>query len=124
MANVKTVMVPTDCDNGKSRLELYMAMVQEKNDAYFKMMGFTFSDPPHVSADIGRKYARVVKNDQLNGSRSVHTFVHLDNGDIYKSGGWAAPQVNGVRGNIFDTDYGASVVNEHGANYIKGPRFV
>ena len=123
MANVKAVMVPTDCDGGKSRLELYMAMVQEKNDAYFKMMGFTFSDPPHVSADIGRKYARVVKNDQLNGSRSVHTFVNLDNGDILKSGGWSAPQVNGVRGNIFDTDYGASVVNEHGANYIKGPRF-
>ena len=123
MANVKAVMVPTDCDGGKSRLELYMAMVQEKNDAYFKMMGFTFSDPPHVSADIGRKYARVVKNDQLNGSRSVHTFVNLDNGDILKSGGWSAPQVNGVRGNIFDTDYGASVVNEHGANYIRGPRF-
>ena len=123
MANVKTVMVPTDCDNGKSRLELYMAMVQEKNDAYFKMMGFTFSDPPHVSADIGRKYARVVINDQLIGSRSVHTFVHLDNGDIFKSGGWAAPQVNGVRGNIFDTDLGESVVNEHGANYIKGPQF-
>ena len=123
MANVKAVMVPTDCDGGKSRLELYMAMVLEKNDAYFKMMGFTFSDPPHVSADIGRKYARVVKNDQLNGSRSVHTFVNLDNGDILKSGWWSAPQVNGVRGNIFDTDYGASVVNEHGANYIRGPRF-
>ncbi len=123
MANFKSITVPTDCDGGKSRLEMYMAMVQEKNDAYFKMMGFTFSDPPHVSADIGRKYARVVKNDQLNGSRSVHTFVNLDNGDILKSGGWSAPQVNGVRGNIFDTDYGASVVNEHGANYIKGPRF-
>jgi len=123
MSNFKAITVPTDCDNGKSRLEMYMAMVQEKNDAYFKMMGFTFSDPPHVSADIGRKYARVVKNDQLNGSRSVHTFVHLDNGDIYKSGGWAAPQVNGVRGNIFETDLGASVVNEHGANYIKGPQF-
>ena len=124
MANVKAVMVPTDCDGGKSRLELYMAMVQEKNDAYFKMMGFTFSDPPHVSADIGRKYARVVKNDQLNGGRSVHTFVNLDNGDILKSGGWSAPQVNGVRGNIFETDLGADRVNEHGANYIKGPRFV
>ena len=123
MANVKAVMVPTDCDGGKSRLELYMAMVQEKNDAYFKMMGFTFSDPPHVSADIGRKYARVVKNDQLNGSRSVHTFVNMDNGDIYKSGSWKAPAPNGVRGNIFDTDLGESVVNEHGANYIKGPQF-
>ena len=123
MANVKAVMAPTDCDGGKSRLEMYMAMVQEKNDAYFKMMGFTFSDPPHVSADVGRKYARVVKNDQLNGSRSVHTFVNMDNGDILKSGGWKAPAPNGVRGNIFDTDLGESVVNEMGANYLRGPRW-
>ena len=106
------------------QLDKYIAMVQEKNDAYFKMMGFTFSDPPHVSADLGRKYARVVKNDQLNGSRSVHTFVNMLNGDILKSGGWAAPQKNGVRGNIFAEDVGADRVNEHGANYIKGPRFV
>ena len=105
------------------QLDKYIAMVQEKNDAYFKMMGFTFSDPPHISADLGRKYARVVKNDQLNGSRSVHTFVNMLNGDILKSGGWKAPAPNGVRGNIFDTDVGESIVNEHGANYLRGPRF-
>ena len=119
MANVRAVMAPTDCDGGVSRLEKYMDMVQWKNDQYYEMNGFTFSDPPKVRADIGRKYARVVKVDQLNGSRSVHTFVNLDNGDILKSGGWAAPQKNGVRGNIFDTDVGESVVNEHGAIYLK-----
>ena len=123
MSNVKAVMAPTDCDGGKSRLEMYMDMVQWKNDQYYKICGFTHSDPDGITADIGRKYARVVKVNQLNGSRSVHTFVHLDNGDIYKSGGWSAPQVNGVRGNIFETDLGESVVNEHGANYIKGPQF-
>ena len=105
------------------RLEHYMAMVQEKNDAYFKKAGFTFSDPPHVSADIGRKYARVVKNDQLNGSRSVHTFVNIENGDILKSGSWKAPAPNGVRGNIYADDLGADRVNEHGANYLRGPQF-
>ena len=123
MANVRAVMAPTAADNGMSRLEKYMDMVQWKNDQYFKMAGFTFSDPPKVTADIGRKYARVVKVDQLNGSRSVHTFVNLDNGDILKSGGWSAPAPNGVRGNIFDTDLGESVVNEHGANYLRGPQF-
>ena len=105
------------------RLEQYMAMVQEKNATYYKVMNFTHSDPDHISADIGRKYARVVKNDQLNGSRSVHTFVNMDNGDILKSGGWKAPAPNGVRGNIFDTDLGESVVNEMGANYLRGPRW-
>jgi|6_EtaG_2_1085325.scaffolds.fasta_scaffold118626_3 hypothetical protein len=123
MANVKAVMAPTDADDGKSRLEMYMDMVQWKNDQYFKVNEFKFSDPPKVRADIGSKYARVVKVDQLNGSRSVHTFVNLDNGDILKSGGWKAPAPNGVRGNIFETDLGASVVNEMGANYLRGPRW-
>ena len=123
MANVKAVMAPTAADNGMSRLEKYMDMVQRKNDQYYKICGFTHSDPPKVTADIRRRYARVVKVDQLNGSRSVHTFVDLDNGNILKSGGWSAPAPNGVRGNIFDTDLGESVVNEHGANYLRGPRF-
>ena len=105
------------------RLEQYMAMVQEKHASYYERMNFTFADPDHISADMGRKYARVVKNDQLNGSRSVHTFVNMENGDILKAGGWKAPQPNGVRGNIFADDLGADRVNEHGANYIKGPRF-
>ena len=119
MANVRAVMAPTDCDGGVSRLQMYMDLVQWKNDHYYKIMDFTFSDPPLIRADIGNKYARVVKVDQLNGSQSVHTFVHLDNGDIYKAGSWKAPQKNGVRGNIFDTDVGESVVNEHGAIYLK-----
>ena len=123
MANMKAVMAPTDCDGGKSRLEMYMDMLQWKMDEYFKANSFTFSDPPKFRADLGNKYARVIKVDQLNGGRSVHTFVNMDNGDILKSGGWKAPAPNGVRGNIFDTDLGASVVNEQGANYLRGPRW-
>ena len=123
MANVRAIMAPTNADNGMSRLEKYMDMVQWKNNRYFEVNEFKFSDPPKVTADIGRRYARVVKVDQLNGSRTVHTFVDLDNGNILKSGGWSAPAPNGVRGNIFDTDVGDCVVNEMGANYLRGPRW-
>ena len=123
MANVKAITVPTDCDGGKSRLEMYINMVQQKQVDYYKRYGFTHSDPDHISADIGNKYARVVKNDANGQSRSVHTFVNLDNGDILKSGSWKAPAPNGARGNIFETDLGESVVNEHGANYLRGPQF-
>ena len=105
------------------QLDKYIAMVQEKNNEYFKVMNYTFSNPPVVKVDGGKKYARVVKVDQLNGSRSVHTFVNLETGDILKSGGWSKPQKNGVRGNIFAEDLGADRVNEHGANYLKGPRW-
>ena len=107
----------------QDRLDKYVALVQQKNNQYYKANGFTFSDPPVVTVDYGKKYARIVKNDQLNGGRSVHTFVNLLNGDILKSGGWKAPAPNGVRGNIFDTDLGESVVNEMGANYLRGPRW-
>ena len=105
------------------QLDKYVAMVQEKNNEYFKVMNYTFSNPPVVEIAGGKKYARVALVDQLNGSRSVHTFVNLETGDILKSGGWKKPQKNGVRGNIFADDLGADRVNEHGANYIKGPRW-
>ena len=103
------------------RLDEYVVMVQEKIDSYWKAMDFTFSDPPVVTIDYGKKYARIVKNDDLNGSRSVHTFVNMENGDILK-GSWNAPVKNGVRGNIFSDDLGASVVTEHGPMYLKPGR--
>ena len=103
------------------QLEKYVVMVQAKQNDYFKQMNFTFADPDTVTADIGRKSARDVKNN--NTQRSVHTFVNLKNGDILKSGGWKAPAPNGVRGNIFADDFGANVVNEYGASYLTGPRW-
>tara|TARA_Y100001949_G_C15891448_1_gene288344 strand:- start:302 stop:685 length:384 start_codon:yes stop_codon:yes gene_type:complete len=107
----------------QERLNLYVEMVQEKNNAYFKAMNFTFSDPPVVMSTYGKKYARIVKVDQSNGSRSVHTFVNMFNGDILKSGGWNAPAPNGVRGNIFANDFGADRVNDNGATYLHGPKW-
>ena len=107
----------------QERINLYVDLVQKKNNRYYEIYDFKFSDPPTVTVDYGNKYARIVKNDGLNGSRSVHTFVNMTNGDILKSGGWKAPAPNGVRGNIFANDFGADRINEHGANYLKGPQF-
>ena len=103
------------------RLDEYVVMVQSKIDSYWKAMDFTFSDPPVVTIEYGKKYARVVHENGVQ--RSVHTFVNMINGDILKSGGWKTPAPNGVRGNIFANDFGASVVNEYGASYLKGPRW-
>ena len=105
------------------RLDEYCSMVAQKNADYFKAMNFTFAESDAITVEYGRKYARIVKVDQSNGGRSVHTFVNMLNGDILKAGGWKAPQPNGVRGNIFADDLGADRVNEHGANYLRGPRF-
>ena len=105
----------------QERLNGYVEMVQGKMNAYWEMMKFTHAAPDTITVDYGKKYARVV---HANGAqRSVHTFVNMINGDILKSGGWKAPAPNGVRGNIFADDFGASVVNEYGATYLKGPRW-
>ena len=105
----------------QERLTGYVDMVQDKMNAYYEMMKFTHSDPDNITVDYGNKYARVVHQNGVQ--RSVHTFVNLTNGDILKSSGWKAPAPNGVRGNIFEDDFGASRVNEYGASYLKGPRW-
>ena len=106
----------------QGRIDQYVALVQQKQADYFEAYGFTFSDPPVITVDYGKKYARIVKNDQLNGGRSVHTFVNMFTGDILKSASWKAPAPRGVRGNIFAEDLGADRINEHGAIYLKGPK--
>ena len=105
----------------QERLNLYVEMVQGKMNAYYEMMNFTHSDPDNITVDYGNKYARVVHQNGVQ--RSVHTFVNMINGDILKSGSWKSPAPNGVRGNIFEDDFGAGVVNEYGASYINGPRW-
>ncbi len=102
------------------RLDGYIKMVQGKMDAYWKIMEFTHADPDIIYAEFGNKYARVVHAN--DAQRSVHTFINMINGDILKSGSWKAPAPNGVRGNIFEEDFGASRVNEYGATYLTGPK--
>lgn len=97
----------------KQRIEGYTAMVDEKILAYYTRNKFTFEAAPKSRVEYGRKFAKV-----LQGS-GVHTFIDLSNGDILKAATYKAPAPNGVRGNIFAADFGASVVNEHGANYLK-----
>ena len=110
-----------------SRIYDYADVVQTKQDEYFTRNGFTHSPSDKIEVKLGRRYAKIVKLDRewdssnnpivrtRNGS--VHTFVDMITGDILKAASWQAPAPNGVRGNIFSEDYGASVVNEHGANY-------
>ena len=107
----------------QERINGYVEMVQGKMNDYWILMNYTHDAPHNIYVEYGKKYARVVHADASGPSRSVHTFVNMINGDILKSGGWKAPAPNGVRGNIFENDFGASVVNEFGASYLKGPRW-
>jgi hypothetical protein len=103
----------------QERINGYVDMVQRKINSYWNLNGFTHSKPPMVELSFGKRYCRVIKADDApHGQRMVHSFIDMGCGDILKAGGWKAPQPNGVRGNIFEDDMGASVVNEHGTNYV------
>ena len=110
------------------RIYEYVGMVQTMNDNYWKVMGYTHGPAPEVDVIWGKKYSKVVTYNRhfVDGDRgseygqaTVHTFVNMENGDILK-GSWKAPVKNGVRGNIFADDIGASCVNEYGTVYLKG----
>ena len=105
-ANLDKIMETT------ARLKDYVALVTELNADYWTRNGYTFAPAPVASVSIGRRYAKIIKEN------SVHTFVDMTYGNILKAGSWKAPAPNGVRGNIFSDDLGRSVINEHGANYI------
>ncbi len=105
----------------QERINGYIEMVQGKMNDYWNRMNYTHAEPSVIGVEYGKKYARVTHNS--GAQRSVHTFVNMINGDILKSGSWKSPAPNGVRGNIFENDFGASVVNEFGASYLKGPRW-
>jgi hypothetical protein len=110
-----------------NRIYEYVEMIQGKQDEYFRCNKFIHSPSNEVDVNLGRRYAKVILKDRewgpqntpmtLNKHKSVHTFIDMANGNIHKAAGWNAPAPNGVRGNIFSFDCGASVVNEHGANY-------
>jgi hypothetical protein len=79
--------------------------------------------PRQVSIEIGKRYARVVLTEYYEDgrvlTRSVHSFVELETGNILKSAGWKAP-AKGVRGNIFDDNFSINKgVTQYGAIYFK-----
>jgi hypothetical protein len=102
-------------------LHKYVRTIQQMQEDYFKVMNFTFSDPPTVVCELKQKYAKIIKVDGLNGSQSVHSFVDLKNGDILK-GNWKAPVRTkkglAIRGNIFAPDV-SQFVNEFGPHYLR-----
>jgi hypothetical protein len=56
-----------------------------------------FGTAPNITAVIGNKYAKLVRED------SVYGFIDLTTGDLLKAASWAKPAKH-ARGNIFDKD--------------------
>lgn len=50
---------------------------------------------------LGKKYAKIIHTTYHGGNRSVHAFVELNTGDVYKAASWQAP-AKGIRYNLLD----------------------
>jgi hypothetical protein len=96
------------------RIAGYLLVIDLKMADYYNKSQITYQAAPKAEVLIGKKFAKVV-----HAGQGVHTFIDLSNGDILKAATYKAPAPNGVRGNIFAEDFGASVVNQFGANYLK-----
>lgn len=95
------------------KLDAYVKMVTDITNEYFKQ-NLPDNDKPFFTVDPkGKKYARIVQNEIRGDSRSVHSFVNMENGDILKASGWNVPAKH-ARGNIFADDRGISALTPSG----------
>ncbi len=103
-------------------LASFVATAQDIVDAYFAKHCPVLK-ASKLSVQPGRRYAKIVttRTNQDGSadvmSRSVYCFVDLTNGDVLKAETWRKPAKH-ARANIFASDFGASGINEHGANYL------
>lgn len=111
-----------DREGLKDKLDGYVAGVEGKIQEYFRDNGYTHT-PPDVEVEHGPKYVRIWKVEKSYSgeviSKSIHTFVNRENGDILKPAGWKGPVKNGKRGNVFDMNYGLGCVNWNSTVYLR-----
>jgi hypothetical protein len=82
----------------KEKIELYRAEIEKAyNESPF--WGKEHNDRKRsFTIDWGKKFAKI--NHESWGSKSIHCFVEIANGNIWKAATYKAPQKNGIRGNI------------------------
>lgn len=84
----------------EDRLNEFLFNLTEMYRLYYLSMGYQFASPT-FTAEIGRKFIRIVNVSGNGGGRSVYCFIERNTGDILKSAGWKAP-AKGARGSIWN----------------------
>jgi hypothetical protein len=85
-------------------LKTFLEEAQNKIDENYRD-SFPMLSVPKLVVEQGRRYSKIVKVEENNGSRSVFAFIDKD-GDVMKPAGWNAPAKahKGKRGNILSED--------------------
>lgn len=94
----------------KQAIENYVNILQAEHDKYhakmFPNLHTTYNGHYYVfSIDYGQKFAKINYTvDGGKGQKSVHCFVEIATGNIYKAATWKAPAKH-VRGNILNEKF-------------------
>lgn len=115
---MKTI-VASDFKVTTADLEQFCADQQGRYDAHLSAMNYTHDvHKRQHKFSIGPRYARIFRATPDGRADSLVCFIDMTNGNILK-GSWKAPVKNGVRGNIFTEDRGASVMTQYGCAYLR-----
>jgi hypothetical protein len=105
-------------------VEWYCRAIMEAVEQHNKNRGW--DSKAIIYPEYGRRFTRIVSEDD-RGSRHVHAFVDMTNGDVIKSAGWKAPQrgKNGlaVRFNLVDDESreaGFRAIDPYGSYLYEG----
>ena len=94
-------------------LIVYVEGVQEVVNKYYAQH-YTNLVPCLIQVEGGRKYVKISStNDGGAGSKSVHSFINTENGDVLKPASWKTPAKH-ARGNIFSPKNGLEAIGPSG----------
>ncbi len=78
-------------------IKKYVNEITEAQTKEWVDNGYDMSKVPEFGIEEGKRFARITRKNY--GQKSVHCFVEVATGDIYKAASWNAP-AKGVRGNV------------------------
>ena len=78
-------------------IEKYVEEIRQAQAIEWEKMKFNMAKVPEFAIEKGIRFAKITRRSY--GSLSVHCFVEIATGDIYKAATWKAP-AKIVRGNI------------------------
>lgn len=80
-----------------SEIENYVGEIEAAQRKEWEAYKYDMNKVPTFGIEYGKKFAKITRTSY--GQKSVHCFVEIKTGDIYKAATWSAP-AKIVRGNI------------------------
>jgi hypothetical protein len=100
-------------------LSNYVYYIQNLLNKYYVEAKLTNLTVSKIEVNKGRRFMKVIRSEVDGSSKSVHSFVEIETGNIYKAASWKQPELNHVRANIYNYDSLVNGVNWCGANYLR-----